>query len=71
MNYIYPVTLEFLRHGPAHNQLLSPLTRYLALCNSHQAMSVEMPWEHAELAQRLEVLRYLGEDQVQVRQREQ
>ena len=71
MNYIYPVTLEFLRHGPAHNQLLSPLTRYLALCNSHQAMSVEMPWEHNELAQRLEVLRYLGETPQLVRQREQ
>ena len=26
--------LELLRSGPSHNQLLSPLTAYIALCGS-------------------------------------
>ncbi|MDA1054718.1 MAG: CHAT domain-containing protein [Planctomycetota bacterium] len=40
------VTLEILRHGPAHNQLLSPLTRYLALCGNHSPVTVNVPYEH-------------------------
>jgi hypothetical protein len=32
------ITLELLRHGPAHNQLLSPLTPCLALCENHRLL---------------------------------
>ncbi|MCK7492769.1 MAG: hypothetical protein MZW92_15480 [Comamonadaceae bacterium] len=39
-------TLELLRHGPSHNQLLSPLTQYLALCENHAAVTVHLPFEH-------------------------
>ena len=34
MSEIRNVKLELLRSGPAHNQLLSPLTPYLALCGA-------------------------------------
>ena len=37
------ITLELLRHGPTHNQLLSPLTQYLALCQNHSAVTVRVP----------------------------
>ncbi|NVJ09742.1 CHAT domain-containing protein [Myxococcus sp. AM001] len=40
------VTLELLRHGPAHNQLLSPLTPYLALCGNHDAETIQVHLEH-------------------------
>jgi tetratricopeptide (TPR) repeat protein len=52
------IRLEILRHGPPHNQLLSPLTEYLALCENHQAVTVELAFEHAEFMQRLSNLRY-------------
>ena len=52
------VTLELLRHGPPHNQLLSPITQYLALCGNHPAMTVQMPFEHKQLLIRLRALRY-------------
>ena len=35
------IRLELLRHGPPHNQLLSPLTDYLALCDAAQGPSAE------------------------------
>jgi hypothetical protein len=47
------VTLELLRHGPAHNQLLSPLTQYLALCGNHPAVTVSAPFEHKQMTARL------------------
>lgn len=53
------IRLEILRHGPAHNQLLSPLTPYLALCGNNDAEPVKVQLEHAELVQKL---RELGED---------
>ena len=37
------ITLELVRHGPAHNQLLSPLTQYLALCENHPAVTLQLP----------------------------
>src|SRR5688572_28971695 len=40
------VVLEILRHGPPHNQLLSPLTQYLALCGNHAGETVRVPYEH-------------------------
>jgi hypothetical protein len=54
------VTLELLRHGPAHNQLLSPLTPYLALCGNHDAETVNVGFEHLQLMRRIEQLRYMG-----------
>lgn len=52
------VTLEFVRPGPPHNQLLSPLTRYLALCGSLPAETVEFPFEHSQILIRLRALQY-------------
>ena len=34
------VSVEFLRPGPSHNQLLSPYTHYLAVCNDAGAAVV-------------------------------
>jgi hypothetical protein len=57
------ITLELLRHGPAHNQLLSPLTPYLALCQNHGAVTLHMPFEHNQLLYRLSALGYrINED---------
>lgn len=52
------ITLELLRHGPAHNQLLSPLTPYLALCENHPAVTVNVPFEHNQFLHRLNALGY-------------
>lgn len=52
------ITLEFLRHGPPHNQLLSPLTQYLALCENHPAVTISVPFEHNQLRHRLDNLCY-------------
>jgi len=52
------ITLELLRHGPSHNQLLSPLTPYMALCQNHGAVTVNMPFEHNQLLHRLSSLNY-------------
>lgn len=59
MSEIRTVTLELLRPGPAHNQLLSPLTPYLALCGADGPVSVSVPFEHRHLLNRLERLRYV------------
>ncbi len=57
------ITLELLRHGPAHNQLMSPLTPYLALCENHEAATLHLPLEHQQLLHRLRALSYrLGEE---------
>jgi hypothetical protein len=52
------VKLELLRSGPAHNQLLSPLTNYIALCGSDGPVTLQMPFEHRQLLMRLQRLRY-------------
>jgi hypothetical protein len=52
------ITLELLRHGPAHNQLLSPLTPYLALCENHAPVTVNLPFEHNQFLHRLTALTY-------------
>jgi hypothetical protein len=58
------VTLEFLRRGLAHNQLLSPVTDYLAVCGNHEAVSVQVPFEHWEFLDRMRDMRYqTGDDQ--------
>jgi hypothetical protein len=61
MPKIHNVKLELLRPGPAHNQLLSPLTPYLALCGADGPVTVHMPFEHRQLLSRLERLRYATE----------
>ncbi|WP_300443278.1 CHAT domain-containing protein [Zoogloea sp.] len=58
MSDICSVKLEFLRPGPAHNQLLSPLTPYVAVCGDDGSVTVNMPFEHRELLIRLKRLRY-------------
>lgn len=58
MSDVQSVTLEILRHGPPHNQLLSPLTEYLGLCGNHGAVSLHVPYEHQEFLARLASLRY-------------
>ena len=50
------ITFELLRHGPPHNQLLSPLTPYLALCGNHPATSLHTPFEHNQFLHRLRAL---------------
>lgn len=68
---IRDVKLEFLRHGPAHNQLLSPLTTYLALCGADGPASVNVPFEHHQLMNRLNRLRYeINGVQVEASQRQ-
>src|SRR5262245_5289327 len=75
MSEIRRVKLELLRSGPAHNQLLSPLTPYLALCGADGPVTVNMPFEHAQLLSRLQRLRYsidgdVGQSQRQAELRE-
>jgi CHAT domain-containing protein len=57
---VYTVSLELLRHGPPHNQLLSKVTEYLALCGDLGAVSVFLPFDHAEYERRLDALSYGG-----------
>src|SRR5205823_3327094 len=54
------ITLELLRHGLSHNQLLSPLTQYLALCGNHGAETVTVPIDHRQFLARQRGLRYAG-----------
>jgi hypothetical protein len=54
------VTLELVRQGPPHNQLLSPLTPYFAICGNHEPEIVHVPFEHATLLRKLRNLRYQG-----------
>ncbi len=58
MPRINKVTLEILRHGPPHNQLLSPLTEYLALCGNHDCVSVRVPYEQSHFLARHRSLTY-------------
>ncbi|MCE9686107.1 CHAT domain-containing protein [Shewanella sp. AS16] len=55
---IRSVKLELLRSGPTHNQLLSPLTNYIALCGSDGPVTLNMPFEHRQLMMRLKRLKY-------------
>jgi hypothetical protein len=58
MKHIQDVVLELVRPGPAHNQLLSPLTTYVALCGGGSPVSVHLPFEHQQLLTRIQRLRY-------------
>ncbi|HKI00724.1 MAG TPA: CHAT domain-containing protein [Thermoanaerobaculia bacterium] len=55
------VSVEFLRPGPPHNQLLSPLTQYLAVCGDAGAGVVTVPYEHGRFERLLKELRYEGD----------
>lgn len=57
------VTVEFLRKGPPHNQLLSPLTEYLGICGDAGAGSVSVPYEQAAFNAILDDLRYVDLDE--------
>jgi hypothetical protein len=57
------VRVEFLRPGPSHNQLLSPYTQYLAICNDAGAAVVTVPYEQRVFERRLKELRYETGDQ--------
>jgi hypothetical protein len=71
MSDIRNVKLELLRPGPAHNQLLSPLTPYLALCGADGPVTVHMPFEQRQILTRLQRLRYsIGANEVPAQQRE-
>ena len=59
---MHDVQLEYLRHGEAHNQLLSPLTEYMVLCGTHPATTVRVPYEHRQFLQCLRYLRYGSKD---------
>ncbi|TFY97741.1 CHAT domain-containing protein [Ramlibacter humi] len=64
------ITLELLRHGPSHNQLLSPLTPYLALCDNHAPVTVNIPFEHNQFLHRLTALTYeFGDSRIADEQR--
>jgi hypothetical protein len=60
---VHEIIIEFLRRGPAHNQLLSPLTEYLVLCANRPAQSFRVPCEHAEFLEHLASLRYQAGDE--------
>lgn len=61
MPAIIPFKLELLRSGPAHNQLLSPLTPYVALAGIAGPQTVQLPFEHRQLLARLARLRYTAD----------
>lgn len=59
MQHVHEVTLELVRPGPPHNQLLSPLTPYMALCGGGSPITFRIDFEHRQLLNRLERLRYV------------
>ncbi len=63
--HVRTVELQLLRHGPPHNQLLSPLTDYLALCGDHTNTTLNFPLEHLSLVVRLRALRYQDSEENQ------
>ena len=62
MGPFHQIKLEFVRPGPPHNQLLSPLTPYTALCGEGSPVTLYIPIEHHQLLSRLERLRYVTSD---------
>jgi len=59
MANFHSVKLELLRPGPTHNQLLSRLTPYLALCGEGSPITFRIELDHRDILNRLERLRYL------------
>lgn len=54
------VNIEFLRPGPPHNQLLSPLAQYVTVCGDAGGGVVTVPYEHGQLERLLKQLCYQG-----------
>ncbi|HSP98543.1 MAG TPA: CHAT domain-containing protein [Candidatus Dormibacteraeota bacterium] len=62
MPRFHNVELEIVRPGPPHNQLLSPLTLYLALCGEGSPITFHIDLEHHKLVSRLQQLRYVARE---------
>lgn len=62
------ITLEILRDGPPHNQLLSPLTKYMALCGEHAAVSFQLGFEHGQWLARMGGLTYRDSEETRILQ---
>ncbi len=62
---IRTLTVELLRAGKRHNQLLSPLTQYLGVCGNAEASTVSLPprYEHRDFESRLAELSYRVTDE--------
>ncbi|OED39531.1 hypothetical protein AB833_15000 [Chromatiales bacterium (ex Bugula neritina AB1)] len=58
MSHFDQIKLEIVRPGPSNNQLLSPLTQYLALCGESAPTTFSIDLEHHELLNKLTRLRY-------------
>ena len=58
MTSVRTISLELLRHGPAHNQLISPLTRYIGICGPYNVASITIDLEHWKLEELLTRLSY-------------
>ena len=56
--HIRTVAVELLRAGPAHNQLLSPLTQYLGICGDAEAGIVMLPYEQHTFERRMRHMRH-------------
>lgn len=56
--HIRTVNVELLRAGPAHNQLLSPLTQYLGVCDDAEAGLVMLPYEQHTFERRMRSMRH-------------
>lgn len=59
MSPFMTVRLDLVRPGPPHNQLLSPLTPYMALCGDGSPTTFHIELEHHQMLSRLERLRYV------------
>jgi hypothetical protein len=70
MSKVRTVTLEFVRRGPAHNQLLSPLTDYIGLCGNYGTVTVHVPYEHQDFLRHFKELRYQGTGQSEAESRQ-
>ena len=58
---LHPIAFELLRHGPPHNQLLSKITDYVALCGNVGAHTLRLPFNHLEHQMNIEALSYHGD----------
>lgn len=62
MTVFHDVKLEIVRPGPPHNQLLSPLTLYTALCGESAPVTFSIELEQRQLLDRISGLRYVIQD---------
>jgi beta-lactamase superfamily II metal-dependent hydrolase len=56
--HVRTVVVELLRPGPAHNQLLSPLTPYIGVCDDAEAGLVTLPYEQHTFERRMRAMRH-------------